>query len=58
MGSLGRGVPAETFLSGVAYAAGPKSQAEKLGVKFYKSNSMLFVSLGAIALGGYWLLKD
>jgi murein DD-endopeptidase MepM/ murein hydrolase activator NlpD len=57
MGNLGRGVPAETFLSGVSYDAGAKQQALDLGVKFYKSNAMLVLSVGAIALGTYWLLK-
>ncbi len=58
MGSLGKGVPAETFMSGATYAPAALKWAQDVGVTFYSGGSLLKVAavLGASYLG-YRILK-
>lgn len=55
MGNLGRGVPAETFMSGVTYSDASKRSAKELGVVFYKGGALL--GLGILAAAAYLFMR-
>lgn len=57
MGSLGKGVPAETFMDGATYTPAARKWAEDTGVVFYKGQPALAIGLAVgIAVAGYFLI--
>jgi murein DD-endopeptidase MepM/ murein hydrolase activator NlpD len=54
MGTLGRGVPAETFMSGATYAPVALKWVKDHGIALYKGSPLFVIGLAAVA--GYYLV--